>query len=155
MTMQIEIEEHRPGKSDICEPIIRALPEWFGIEETLVKYLKDLESMPVVMAKVEGRFAGFLSIKKHNDHSAEIHVLGVRPEVHRKGVGRKMLERAEAFLRNENVEFLQVKTLGPSNPDKSYALTRNFYKSMGFRPLEEFLTIWDSGEPCLVLVKKL
>jgi hypothetical protein len=40
-------------------------------------------------------------------------------------------------LRARSVEFLQVKTLGPSRPDERHDRTRRFYEHMGLRPLEE------------------
>jgi hypothetical protein len=55
----------------------------------------------------------------------------------------------------DGVEFLQVKTLGPSHSDPGYALTRQFYGSLGFRPLEETTHWWGADNPCLVMVKAL
>jgi GNAT superfamily N-acetyltransferase len=81
--------------------------------------------------------------------------MAVRPEAHFRGLGRALVEAAEAHARGLGVEYLQVKTLGPSRPDENYAATRRFYTSAGFRPLEEFSRIWDEQNPCLVLVKRL
>jgi hypothetical protein len=64
-------------------------------------------------------------------------------------------QEAEVYLKSQGVEYLQVKTLSPSNPDPAYAQTRTFYLAMGFRPLEEFEQIWDGHNPCLILVKRL
>ncbi len=143
------------GKSAICEPILRSLPEWFGIERTILQYVKDIEAMPTLIAETDGQIAGFLTIKQHNEYSAEVHVMAVRSEKHRKGVGRKLIQHAEAYLRRDGVEFLQVKTLGPSRPDERYAGTRVFYAAMGFRPIEEFAELWDRDNPCLLMVKRL
>ena len=78
--------------------------------------------------------------------------MGILPGLHRQGIGRALLDRAEAWLRGEIVEYLQVKTLGPSRPNENYDRTRTFYLAMGFRPLEELKTLWE-GNPCLVMVK--
>jgi len=61
---------------------------------------------------------------------------------------------AEAYLRDRGVEYLQVKTLGPSDPDPGYARTRAFYEARGFVPLEELHGLWEDN-PCLLLVKRL
>jgi hypothetical protein len=53
------------------------------------------------------------------------------------------------------VEYLQVKTLGPSHPSRGYAATRRFYEALGFRPLEEIHGLWAEDNPCLLLVKRL
>ena len=62
--------------------------------------------------------------------------------------------RREAYLRDRGVEYLQVKTLGPSRPDAGYERTRGFYEARGFVPLEELHDLWDAN-PCLLLVKRL
>lgn len=154
-TTLIEIEEPTSGKSDVCEPILRSLPDWFGVESAIVQYVKDIDAMPTLIAGTEGEAVGFLTIKKHNEHSAEIHVMAVRPGMRRNGVGRQLIRSAEAKLRGEGVEYLQVKTLAPSMPDEGYSETRAFYAAMGFRPLEELADLWDKENPCLLMVKKL
>jgi hypothetical protein len=49
---------------------------------------------------------------------------------------------------------LHVKTLGPTHPDRGYAKTRAFYRSVGFLPLEETNGLWPDN-PCLIMVKWL
>jgi len=82
-----------------------------------------------------------------------LYVLGVLPEMHHRGVGRALLARVEAHLREQGVAYLQVKTLSASHPDTDYARTRAFYEAMGFTPLEEFKTLWDEANPCVLMVK--
>lgn len=99
--------------------------------------------------------SGFLSLKRHTPHAAEVYVMGVRREYHRTGVGRRLVQTAEAWLRRQGVEYLQVKTLGPSRDDENYARTRAFYQALGFRPLEELTQVWDAQNPCLIMIKRL
>lgn len=153
--MSLEITGPRTGPSPHVERILRALPEWFGIESSLLEYVQDAARMPTWYASVEDDVVGFLSIHRHFEGSAEVHVVGVLPEHHRSGVGRALQGRAEAWLRAEGVRFLQVKTISASSPDPNYARTRAFYLSQGFVPLEEFPTLWDEHNPCLILVKGL
>jgi len=155
MKMKIDVQGPLTGQSSICEPILRSLPNWFGIEESNRRYIRDTDRMPTFVSLIDNEAAGFLTIKIHNQYSAEIQVLGVRPEKHRQGLGRAMLVRAEEYLRGEGVEFLQVKTLSPSRPDEGYDKTRAFYQAMGFRPLEEFPDMWDKNNPCLQMIKAL
>jgi N-acetylglutamate synthase-like GNAT family acetyltransferase len=151
----VEVQETVSGESGACERLLRGLPGWFGIESSIVQYVKDIETMPTLIARADGEAVGFLTIKGHNEFSAEIHVMAVKREMHRAGVGGSLIRRAEAKLRGEGVEYLQVKTLAPSMPDEGYAATRAFYAAMGFRPLEELADIWDKDNPCLLMVKKL
>ena len=81
--------------------------------------------------------------------------MGILPAWHRLGVGRRLVERAELHCTGEGLEYLQVKTVSGASPNEDYALTRRFYLAMGFRPLEEFPTLWDERNPCLQLVKRL
>jgi GNAT superfamily N-acetyltransferase len=98
--------------------------------------------------------SGLLSLKEHNPRAAEVYVMGVVPEEHRRGIGTALLAAAEAALRERGVEYLQVKTLGPSRESRAYAATREFYEARGFVPLEEFAELWP-GNPALLLVKRL
>ncbi len=153
--MEFTIEAPSNGKASLCEPILRSLPDWFGIEEDITKYLAEIDQLPTFLAMASDQVIGFLTLKQHFPHSAEILVMGCMPEVHRLGIGRALVERAEAWLLGQDVEYLQVKTLGPSRPDPGYDMTRAFYLSLGFEPMEEFKQIWDEHNPCLVMVKKL
>lgn len=149
----VEITQPQLGLSCACEPILRALPEWFGIEQSLVQYVRDIATMPTFLARIDGQVVGFLSVNKHFEASAELHVLGVLRPWHRRGIGAAMVRAAQDWLREQGVEFLQVKTLGPSRPCEHYDATRRFYERVGFRPLEEFKTLWNERNPCLVMVK--
>jgi GNAT superfamily N-acetyltransferase len=143
------------GQAEVCEPILRALPEWFGIEEANVQYVRDIEALPTFLASVDGKVVGFLTLKRHNAFSAEIHVMGVHPGHHHQGVGRALICEAEVCLRRQRVEYLQVKTLSGSHPDAGYARTRAFYLAVGFRPLQEFPVLWGEENPCLQMIKGL
>jgi ribosomal protein S18 acetylase RimI-like enzyme len=153
--MNVTIEGPVFNKAKLCEPILRSLPDWFGIETALVHYATEINNLPTLLAFENEQVIGFLSLKQHNPYSAEVYVMGILSQAHRKGIGRALINQGQEWLRNRNVEYLQVKTLGPSDPDESYAKTRAFYEAMGFRPIEEFKQIWDENNPCLVMVKKL
>jgi GNAT superfamily N-acetyltransferase len=153
--MDIKIEGPFLNQSSICIPILRALPDWFGIEASILNYEQEIKKLPTFLAKADKGTLGFLSLKQHNLFSVEVYVMAVRPEAHRSGIGRALVEAAESFARGLCIEYMHVKTLGPSNPNEEYALTRIFYEAMDFRPLEEFKQIWDENNPCLILVKRL
>ena len=143
------------GLSSRCEPILRSLPDWFGIEEDIRNYLAEIERLPTFLALDGAKVLGFLTLKQHFAQSAEILIMGCLPKVHRQGIGRELVEAAEDWLLDQGVEYLHVKTLSPSRPDPGYEVTRAFYQALRFAPLEEFKQIWDEDNPCLVMVKKL
>jgi N-acetylglutamate synthase-like GNAT family acetyltransferase len=145
------------GQASVCAPILRALPAWFGIEEATAQYIRDIEKMPTLLAVLQatGDVVGFLTLNYHTAYAAEIHVMGVLPSMHRRGVGRALVARAEEVLRGEGIEYLQVKTLSPRRESEEYARTREFYLAMGFRPLQEFPELWGPENPCLQMIKRL
>jgi N-acetylglutamate synthase-like GNAT family acetyltransferase len=149
------IEGPLQGQSAVCVPILRLLPDWFGIEAAILNYEREIASLPTFLARDEGRVIGFLSLKQHNPYSTEVYVMAIHPNARRSGIGRALVATAEAHARGLGIEYLQVKTLGPSRLDEGYAQTRAFYEAMGFCPLEEFTHIWDNDNPCLILVKRL
>jgi ribosomal protein S18 acetylase RimI-like enzyme len=140
--------------------LLGLLPDWFGIESSNAAYVESARTLPTYLAwsgdtAGKGVPVGVLLAKRHFPQAAEIHLLAVDPALHREGVGRALVGALEADLAADGVELLQVKTLGPSNPDPGYRLTRKFYLSLGFRPLEELLSLWDDSNPCLIMVKVL
>jgi ribosomal protein S18 acetylase RimI-like enzyme len=149
----VEIQGPFTGKSAMCEPVLLALAEWFGIEEANKQYLKDIQRMPTFLATKGNLVIGFLTIKTHFARTAEIHVMGLLPEYHGQGIGRSLLTHAEKYLREMGIKYLQVKTLSSSHPDEYYARTRAFYYAVGFDGLEEHPTLWGELNPCLQMIK--
>ena len=153
--MSVNIEGPYLKKANGCSPILRSLPAWFGIEASIVQYSAEIDHLPTLVACEAERAIGFVSLKQHTPYSAEVYVMGILPEMHRKGIGRALINRAQIWLNNCGIEYLQVKSLGPSHSDENFAKTRAFYEAMGFRPLEEFKQIWDEHNPCLIMTQKL
>jgi len=107
------------------------------------------------VARDKGIIVGFLTLTLHNKFTAEIHVMGVNREFHRKGVGKDLVTYAESYLKERGFKFLTVKTLSPSRECLEYEKTRKFYIALGFIPLEEFKTLWGEDNPCLFLAKPI
>ncbi len=145
--------------------LLRSLPGWFGIEASNAAYVESARELPTYLARPASAAgnpaglaalpAGVLLARRHFAQSAEIHLLAVDPRLHRRGVGRALVAALESDLTADGCQLLQVKTLGPSHPDSGYALTRRFYSSMGFLPLEETTDLWGPENPCLIMAKSL
>ena len=142
-------------KSKICNTILRALPDWFGVEASIVDYAEQVKKMPFYAAVNDNKAVGFVAVKVHNEYSAEICVMGVLKEYHKQGIGKKLVEYCEKYCTDNKIEFLTVKTLDESAESEDYDKTRMFYQFMGFKPLEVFPLLWDEDNPCLFLVKYL
>jgi N-acetylglutamate synthase-like GNAT family acetyltransferase len=142
-----------PVPQDV-DRLLRALPEWFGIETAIVDYIRSADELPTYCARRAEDVVGVLLVKQHFPQSAEIRLIAVQPDLHGRGIGRRLLQGAETDLRKTRVRWLQVKTLGPSYSDVMYARTRKFYLACGFDPLEEIHGLWE-GNPCLLMIKAL
>ena len=153
--MDAKIDGPHFEKAAVCIPILRSLPEWFGIESAIIHYSTEIDILPTFLAIEAGRVIGFLSLKQHTPSSAEVYVMAILQEAHRKGLGRTLISFAQDWLKSHGIQYLQVKTLGPSDPDERYAKTRLFYEAVGFCPLEELKQIWDENNPFLIMIKKL
>jgi len=158
MEMNVSIVEVNDSnkKSQFAEEILRSLPEWFGNEKALNEYVEGVASLPFWIAlNRDDKCIGFISIKIHYGHTGDIYVLGVLPEYHRKGVGRLLLAQAEEYFRNNNCKYVIVKTLSDIAEYEPYERTRKFYKNVGFEELTTLTEMWDSENPCLIMIKVL
>ncbi len=153
-TDRVRIVRGQQSPGDV-DRILRSLPDWFGIEDSIVHYVEDAARLPTYLAySPDDTCVGVLLTSRHFPESAEVHLMAVDPTWHRRGVGRTLLGAAESDLASDGVRYLQVKTQGPSADDPNYAQTLEFYRSQGFNPLEEIDGLWP-GNPCLILVKTL
>jgi GNAT superfamily N-acetyltransferase len=151
----VELRDVDGGAGTICRAILELLPEWFGIPEANQNYVDTANTHPSVIASVDDDDVGITTIKHHSQYAAEVYLMAVEPSHHRIGIGTAMLRHLEAQLAASGVEFLQVKTLSAACPDVGYDATRAFYLAYGFRPLEEFPTLWDPSNPALQLIKSV
>lgn len=156
--MNIRIVEVKDSsmKSHYAEPILRALPEWFGIEQAIKDYVQGVASLPFWIAvDHDDTCVGFISLKVHYGHTGDIYVMGVLPDYHRKGVGRLLMAEAEKYLKNSHCKFIIVKTLSDIVGYEPYERTRMFYKSVGFEELITLTEMWDAENPCLIMIKTI
>ncbi len=151
----IETECTAGGMGELCGSLLAELPEWFGAPQANADYVKHADEHPGVVASVDGEGVGLTTVVHHGQFAAEVHLMAVRPDYHRQGVGRAMLGLLETQLAAEGVEFLQVKTLSSLHPDTGYAATRAFYLAYGFRILEEHASLWGPDSPAVQLIKSI
>ena len=151
MTTQITF---RPaGSGAVCASILAELPEWFGLPQSNASYARLADDGPAWIAEVDGEAAGLMVLKPHFDTAVEIELMAVRPGRHRSGLGRALVDQANAVAADRGALYLTVKTRGPSKPYEPYERTRAFYQAMGFVALEEFAELWDAENPALFMVR--
>jgi ribosomal protein S18 acetylase RimI-like enzyme len=140
---------------DAVAALLRDLPEWFGIEESVRGYIEAARTLPGAAAIAGDDIVGVCLVRRHTDVAAEIELLAVRRDLHRQAIGRRLLQHIEPDLVADGVRLLEVKTFGPSGDSAEYERTRAFYRACGFLPLEERTDIWSPENPCLISVKPL
>lgn len=156
MKESITIEQvfDKPDKREIARNILEALPEWFEVEESREQYIEDSGEQIFVAAKDGERPVGFICLKGTGKDTAELAVMGVLKEYHRKGVGRKLFEAVKAIAERSGFSFMQVKTVEMGKYE-DYDKTNLFYISLGFKEFEVFPTLWDEDNPCQIYVMAL
>lgn len=139
-----------PNDADACESIIRALPAWFGIEEGIAEARHYLETHEGFVAIDDDRPVGFVTFHSDFPESIEISWMAVLPECHRRGIGRRLVDAFLDLAQSRNHRIALVKTLAGTHPSPEYAITRAFYRRMGFLPLTVLPELWDPANPCLL-----
>ena len=60
-----------------CERVLRTLPRWFGVEESLLEYAKNTERLPTFVVKDGTTVVGFLSLEEHFPESWELNCIAI------------------------------------------------------------------------------
>jgi len=153
--LKLCFETDREKKSVICAEVLRSLPKWFGIEAAIQDYVREVTNLHFVSATLYGKVIGFCAVKVNFETNADLFVLGLFEEFHGKGIGTRMIDFVQTYCREMKIDYMSVKTLSARHPDENYRETRKFYERCGFRPFEEFPTLWDEANPCLLMIKNI
>lgn len=138
-------------KKAIVRQVLEALPDWFGIEESRERYINESADQPMFVYEDENGAQGFLCLKETGNATVELAVMGVRKEMHRQGIGRKLFEAAQDYAARHGYAFIQVKTVKMGVYD-DYDRTNLFYLSLGFREFEVLPELWGPENPCQIYV---
>ena len=141
-------------KETISRQILEALPEWFGIPEAREEYISDSREQIMLAAKENGKPLGFICLKETGNATAELAVIGVLKEFHRRGIGKGLFYTAKEIAVDKGYSFMQVKTVQMGRY-KEYDETNLFYISLGFKEFEVFPALWDECNPCQIYVMAL
>ena len=79
------------GQAAACALILRALPDWFGVQAAVEDYIRAVNELPTVVAWVAGQPAGFFALKQHFPRAAEAYVLGLLPAASARTRSRRWL----------------------------------------------------------------
>lgn len=154
--MDIKIKEvvDKHEKEAISRDVLYDLPEWFGMPESTEEYISDSQDKPFLACFVNDEPAGFVVLNATGKDCAEIFVMGIKKQFHRKGIGSFLNNAYEAMAKKLGYTYSQVKTVQMGHY-KEYDITNRFYIAMGYKELECFPTLWDEWNPCQIYVKYL
>ena len=142
-------------KGKICRNILSDLPLWFGIPESTDEYCRNVELYDFYSVIYEKETIGFISVKMNNEYVAELYVLGILKNYHRKGFGKVTLNYIFEKLKDKKIRYVEVKTLDETKESDEYMKTRRFYQKLGFIPIDVLNNEWGINNPCLIMLKEL
>jgi ribosomal protein S18 acetylase RimI-like enzyme len=142
-------------KSKICRMILEQLPQWFGIPEAIYDYCEGVKNHSFLKLCDRTDPIGFASVKVNNEYVAEIYVMGILATYHHQGIGTMLINHIEADLRRRQFQYMEVKTLNESRESEEYRKTRQFYRKVGFIPIDTLYHEWGKENPCLIMIKSL
>jgi ribosomal protein S18 acetylase RimI-like enzyme len=133
----------------------KLLPQWFT-ELGVQQIARDLQIQNGIVALENENIAGFVTYAITVDKTvAELTWIAVHSNLHRKGIGRSLVEALEEVLVRLGVSALEVSTVADSVEYEPYARTRSFYHALGFSDVRVDREWYPSGDDRLLLRKVL
>jgi GNAT superfamily N-acetyltransferase len=112
--------------------LMKNLKEWFDLD-VWDQVATDCELCEGLAAMGDtGEMTGFVLWLREGD-SCHIKWLGVVKELHRHGIGRRLINGMVERVREHGVTRITVDTLAPTYEYEPLARTRAFYEACGFR----------------------
>jgi ribosomal protein S18 acetylase RimI-like enzyme len=124
------------------------------LDDMIAPYLEDALSEDIWFTETENgrpQSIGFCSPEQLTEGTYNLYAIGVRKELQGQGVGRRMMEFIEDYLRQEGGRILIVETSGAPE----FELTRRFYHQLGYIEEARIREFWKQGEDKVVFWKKL
>ena len=135
--------------------IARRNPHFFN-SNGLKTMEEDFKSGILFGAFDDQKIIGFICFKELNNQAVELAWIAVDPGYQGEGIGTRLVNECLKLLPKKYL-VCEVKTLSEIDPDPEYAKTREFYKKLGFIPLETISPYkdWGTENPCQIFVKIL
>jgi GNAT superfamily N-acetyltransferase len=111
--------------------VVATLSDWFDDDARNRSIPIDLRHHMTFVADDAGRVVGFISLHVFNGR-LDISWMGVRNECRGRGIGTRLLDRAEELGRAWGLHEITTFTLGDTVDYEPYEFTRRFYLRNGF-----------------------
>jgi GNAT superfamily N-acetyltransferase len=129
--MQVTLRSLTTEDAPAIAALAESLPQWFNRDVSGLACAEAARCPGVAAVGADGALLG-LVIWEHLATDTDIKWIMVAPELHRQGIGRKLMERAIAEAKTAGMIRLIVSTVAPTVDYEPYARSRAFYEALGF-----------------------
>ena len=133
--------------ADVCDTIMRGLPDFFSYEPGLADCAAAVRSQRGWVAELDGDVVGFATWQARTTTSAEITWIAVERERRHGGIGTAIIEALCRRTTPRGYKLaLAMTSARPKDEaiEDTYGPTRAFWSARGFHPLIE-LDIWETN----------
>ncbi|HSD64768.1 MAG TPA: GNAT family N-acetyltransferase [Ignavibacteriaceae bacterium] len=152
------IRKLKLGDSEKLEAMLRKIPNFNSREiEVAMELINIAESNPaqkdynIYVFENDGKVFGYHCTGKRplTDAVYDLYWIAADPEATVKGIGKKLLEHAEEFVRQSSGRWLIAET----SSRQSYTRTRNFYLRNNYSIVAEINDFYSAGDNLVVFGK--
>lgn len=143
-----------PSDYASIDELVAGLPEWFDERARSTSIPIDIKHQHGFVAKRQDKVVGFITLYVA-EGKLNIGWLGVQHDLHRQGIGRLLLAKAEEMARQFGVPELALYTLGDAVDYEPYERTRRFYFANGFHVYQRSQTDNDGCPEEIKLSKRV
>lgn len=112
--------------------VVAGLPDWFDEHARTMAIPIDIQYQTGFVAERQGTVVGFITLYVA-EGKLNIGWLGVQHKLHRQGIGRLLLGKADEVAKRMGIRELALYTLGDGVDYEPYERTRHFYFANGFQ----------------------
>lgn len=117
--------------------------------DTFEYLLTSAESVSFRAVTTGGAMIGFIVGLVEPDHTGHVTTIGVSPEHRRRGVARRMMERAEESFRRRGVRLMRLEVRSIN------AGAQKLYMNLGYSVTQRLPRYYSNGGDGLLMVKSL
>jgi GNAT superfamily N-acetyltransferase len=150
----IKVRLMQKGDYPAVKQIVQSLTEWFDDRARNVSVPIDIRHQHGFIAMSGDDVVGFITLYVA-EGKLNIGWMGVRSDLHRKGIGRLLLKHAEQVATEMGITQLATYTLGDRVAYEPYERTRQFYFRNGFRVYQRSQTDNPSCPDEIRIVKEI
>jgi GNAT superfamily N-acetyltransferase len=139
-----------------CKAIAESVPDHFT-PDVPDRVVADLGAHGGYVLDDDGGVVAFVVVARRGASAAELLWIAVRRDLHRRGLGSRLLTDVLGVLADDGVAVVEAKTLDASANYAPYVATRAFWATHGFVQVDTINALpgWSPGSPAAILVAAL